>query len=131
LQPVIGLVFAFEIYSNNRQLLAYTAHDDNQLPPASPINPGLFAWELTIPANTFTSGTYEFRTDIGIHNGKRLVQERIALNLPFENICGVGRRFPSGWTNCFRPDWSWQRLPVTSVEPASSAGISPNSSPVQ
>ena len=116
LKPATGLVFAIEVYSNNHQLLAYTAHDDVLPPPARSVGPGTYAWEMSILGNTFAAGTYEFRTDIGIHNGKRLVHERVSLTIAFENIKGIGRRFPSGWTNCFRPDWVWRRLLATEIK---------------
>ncbi|MBS0209190.1 MAG: ABC transporter ATP-binding protein [Planctomycetes bacterium] len=112
-QPITGLVYAIEIYSIGRQLLAYTAHDDAHEPPAPRIPPGPFAWELIIPGNSFASGTYEFRLDVGIHNGKRLVNERIAFSITFENLRGIGRRFESSWTQCFRPNWQWRRISAT------------------
>lgn len=110
LKPLFGLIAAIEVYSGHRQLLAYSAHDDSAVPPPQTISPGPFAWELTIPANTFAAGAYEFRVDIGIHNANRIVAEKIAFNLTLENLRGIGRRYQSGWTHCFRPDWTWRNL---------------------
>jgi len=118
LQPLLGLICAVEVYSGHRQLLAYSAHDDALPPPAPTIAAGPFAWEMTIPANTFAAGSYEFRVDIGIHNGRRLVQERFSFPIGLENIQGIGRRYQSGWTHCFRPDWPWRRMSVVEAAQA-------------
>jgi lipopolysaccharide transport system ATP-binding protein len=110
LQPLLGLICAVEIYSGHRQLLAYSAHDDALPPPPVTIPPGPFAWELTIPGDMLAAGSYELRLDFGIHNGRRLVEERFAFTISLENTKGVGRRFQSGWTHCFRPNWPWRKL---------------------
>jgi len=115
LQPIFGLIYAVEVYSVRGQLLAYSAHDDLQPPPTPEIPPGEFAWDLVIPGNTFAAGGYEFRVDVGIHNGKRIVKERICFIVQLENIQGIGRRYPSGWTHCFRPGWEWRRMSSAEV----------------
>jgi lipopolysaccharide transport system ATP-binding protein len=110
LQPLLGLICAVEVYSGHRQLLAYSAHDDNQSPPSPTIPPGPCAWELTIPGDTLAAGSYEFRVDIGIHNLKKIVNEKISFPVTLENTRGIGRRYQSGWTHCFRPNWPWRKL---------------------
>lgn len=119
LQPLIGLVYAVEVYSTRRQLLAYSAHDDSKTPPPVEIQPGTFAWEIVIPGNTFASGTYELLLDIGIHNTKKLVNERIGFSIQFENTRGIGRRYQSAWTHCFRPNWLWRRMSADEIAVAS------------
>jgi len=110
LKPILGLVCAIEVYSGHRQLLAYSAHDDAAPPPPPTIPPGPFAWEVTIPSDTFAAGSYEFRVDIGLHNVKKIVAEKIGFSLTLENTRGIGRRYQSGWTHCFRPNWPWRKL---------------------
>ncbi len=119
LKPILGLICAVEIYSGHRQLLAYTAHDDAQTPPPVAVPMGPFAWELTIPRDTLAAGSYEFRIDIGIHNVKKLVEEKIGFSLTLENTAGIGRRYQSSWTHCFRPAWPWRKLSVEEINQAS------------
>ncbi len=110
LKPILGLICAVEIYSGHRQLLAYSAHDDAQPPPPVAVPPGPFAWELTIPGDTFAAGAYEIRFDLGVHNAKKLVAEKIGFSLSMENTQGIGRRYQSHWTHCLRPNWPWRKL---------------------
>jgi lipopolysaccharide transport system ATP-binding protein len=115
LEPLLGLICAIEVYSGHRQLLAYSAHDDNLPPPSPVIPPGPCAWELTIPGDTLAAGSYEFRVDLGVHNSKKLVNEKISFPVTLENINGIGRRYQSGWTHCFRPNWPWRKMSPTEV----------------
>lgn len=108
-QTVYGLIVAVELWSSRQTLLAYSAYDDLASPPPEPVAPGPFSRELVIPANSLAAGSYEIRFDIGIHHKKKLVDPRHGRILfRLENVGGVGRRFPSGWTHIFRPGWSWR-----------------------
>lgn len=124
LKPILGLICAVEVYSGHRQLLAYSAHDDALSPPPVTIPPGPFAWELTIPRDTFAAGTYEFRVDIGIHNVKKLVEEKIGFSLTLENTAGLGRRYHSSWTHCFRPNWPWKKMSTDEIKQVTQASQS-------
>jgi lipopolysaccharide transport system ATP-binding protein len=112
--PIMGLVFAIEVWSQREQQLAYTAFDDALAPPATTVEAGEFVWKLTIPGNSFTSGIYEFRLDVGIHGTVGIVKpSEVKLGIQLENIEGIGRRFLSDRTpQLFRPAWQWERVSV-------------------
>jgi lipopolysaccharide transport system ATP-binding protein len=108
-RPVTGLIVAWEIRNRREQLLAYSAADDDQPPPGTTTAPGLYRFTMTIPADTLASGSYVACLDLGIHNSRRLVPEQsVCLDLRVENVAGIGRRYPSGWTDVLRPCWPWE-----------------------
>ncbi len=113
-QPITGLLFAVEVWSQREQQLAYSAFDDALAPPATTVEPGEFVWKLTIPGNTFTAGIYEFRFESAIHNVLAIVRPSdIKLGIQLENVEGIGRRFLTDRTpQLFRPAWQWERIEV-------------------
>ena len=107
-QPVYGLIVAWELYNYKEQLLAYSAADDMQDPPGATTLPGRYTFNMEIPADQLAAGDYLFALDLGIHNRYRLIPERsVSLRFRIENAEGIGRRYPSSWTNVFRPNWCW------------------------
>src|SRR5262249_46958343 len=72
-RPILGLVWAAEIYNQYEQRLVYSAVDDSQPPPATEVAPGTYHWELTIPANTLAAGNYRVEFDLGIHQVRRII----------------------------------------------------------
>jgi lipopolysaccharide transport system ATP-binding protein len=112
--PVTGLFFAVEVWNQSEQQLAYSGYDDAQPPPATPVEPGQFIWQVTIPGNSLTSGIYEFRFDIGVYNVGWIIKSAdLRLGIHLENIAGIGRRFVSDRTpQLFRLPWQWERIPV-------------------
>jgi hypothetical protein len=110
MRPIYGLIVAWEIWNNREQLLAYSGADDALPPSADTMQPGNYMFQMEIPPNTLSSGTFQACLDLGIHNRHRLVPEKIvSLEFTLENSSGIGRRYPSGWINIFRPAWSWER----------------------
>jgi lipopolysaccharide transport system ATP-binding protein len=107
LRPILGLVCAVEIYNQLQQRLVYSAVDDAQAPPPQTVAPGVYAWELVIPPNTFAAGAYRIEFDLGIHNVRRIVRDVGTLNVELENVAGVGRRFLAH-DNVVRPNWPWR-----------------------
>ena len=110
-RPIYGLIVGWEIWNQREQLLAYSVADDAQPPPGATTQPGRYQLQMEIPADTLTSGNYQVSLDLGIHNNRRLVPEKtVCLELTVENSAGIGRRYPSGWVNIFRPAWRWAGL---------------------
>lgn len=107
-QDIYGLILGWELRNSREDLLAYTLVDDRQYPPVVTTKAGRYIYTLEIPANQLAAGDYILSLDLGIHNLCRLIPEReLSLKFRLENIEGVGRRYPSPWTNIFRPNWHW------------------------
>jgi lipopolysaccharide transport system ATP-binding protein len=110
-QPVFGLIVAWELRNCSEQLLAYSVADDASDPPGATTLPGRYLFSMEIPANALASGDYRVSLDLGIHNRHRLVPERsVTVAFRLENVGGIGRRYPSAWTDLFRPDWHWSSV---------------------
>ncbi len=113
-RPVVGLVCAVEVFNRSGARLVYTACDDAKPPPPPEVPPGTYAWQLTIPANTFAAGVYRVEIDLGIHGVRRATTGAAALALRLENVAGVGRRFLAH-TDIVRPAWNWEPVPPEAV----------------
>ena len=54
-------------------------------------------------ANTFAEGTYYVKFDLGLHLKKQISFIMGMLTFTLQNVSGIGRRYPSGWTNVIPP----------------------------
>jgi lipopolysaccharide transport system ATP-binding protein len=109
-RPIRGLIFGFNLLSEQEQPLAFVLYDDNESGEAPLIQPSILSKKFTIPANTLTEGTYHVAFDCGIYMTKRIIRDEGRLSFRLENTSGLGTRFVvphhPNYTSLFRPNWT-------------------------
>ncbi|AUB83884.1 hypothetical protein THSYN_25025 [Candidatus Thiodictyon syntrophicum] len=107
-KQIIGLVIGWELKNIQNETLAYSLFDDLDPISTEYSLQGCYEMIMRIPPDTLAAGDYILSLDVGIHNIKRLVPEKlISLGFRLENTAGIGRRYLSARFSIFRPDWNW------------------------
>ncbi len=107
-RPLAGLIFNLTLWSSTDRMLGYSLYDDLQTGPPPVHQPGHYVYEVTIPPNTLSTGSFTMRPQVAIAHRKVITEEAGHLRFSLMNLNGIGRRFPNDMENLFRPAWNWK-----------------------
>lgn len=117
LKDVPNLIVGLHLHSSRQHELCFTGLFDklitnDELEKDYIIKKGSYNYQIKIPANTLSAGTYKINPNIGIYNVKSIIFEDISIEFQLLNISGFGRKFlpGAGLENIFRPNWEWNLI---------------------
>lgn len=113
-RDVKNLVVGFHLHSSRQHELCFTGLFDKlitneELEKDYIIKKGNYHYQIRIPADTLSAGTYKINPNIGVYNIKSIVYEDVSIEFQLLNLSGLGRKFlaGAGLENILRPNWEW------------------------